>query len=430
MEEVERRVMGILYRCVSMVFLSVAAIVALSSQGRGEIPIQENMAFTLDAILQLAEQRNPSLAASLAGVEATRGEALTARAYPNPTTTVTGGRGETRGISPEFSRTEYQATFVQPLEWPFKRESRILAAEARVETARLDAASFRLFLRAEVKEAFYRVLLAQRRLDLAIQNLETVKDLHRSVDVRVKTGEAAAFELVKADVELLKAQKEVDRARSQVELARTSLNALLSNALPRTFRLSAEFSPIKTWPALDLLIEKVVEVHPTVARQRREVERWQHQLSFEKQARVPDVGVGGLYVRDVDKEAFVAVLSVPLPLWDRRRGQIATAMAEGRRAEAELSRFRTELTKVIAREYRNYQIAADQIKVFETGLLKQAAEALRIAQISYRQGASDLLSLLDAQRVQLTTLQEYYIALYDLSAAQAQLERVTGLNDY
>ena len=29
MEEVERGVMGILYRCVSMVFLSVAAIVAL-----------------------------------------------------------------------------------------------------------------------------------------------------------------------------------------------------------------------------------------------------------------------------------------------------------------------------------------------------------------------------------------------------------------
>jgi cobalt-zinc-cadmium efflux system outer membrane protein len=117
-------------------------------------------------------------------------------------------------------------------------------------------------------------------------------------------------------------------------------------------------------------------------------------------------------------------------LWDRRRGQIATAMAEGRRAEAELARFRTELTKAITGEYRNYQIAVDQLKVFEAGLLKQAEEALRIAQISYRQGASDLLNLLDAQRVRLTTLQEYYIALYDLSAAQAQLERVTGLNEY
>jgi len=423
-------VMGTLYRCASMAFGSIAVLVSLSSEGRGESPIQEPAVFTLEAILNLAEQRNPSLAASLAGVDASRGEALTARAYPNPTTTVTGGRGETRGISPEFSRAEYQATLVQPLEWPFKRESRILGADARVETARLDAASFRLFLQAEVKEAFYRVLLAQRRLDLAVQNLETVKDLHRSVEVRVKTGEAAAFELVKADVELLKAQKEVDRGRSQVELARTSLNALLGNALPRTFRLSGEFSPIKSWPALDLLIEKGLEVHPTVARQRREVERWQHQLSFEKQARVPDVGVGGLYMRDVDKEAFVAVLSVPLPLWDRRRGQIATAIAEGRRAEAELNRARSELTRAIAREYQNFRIAADQLKVFETGLLKQADEALRIAQISYRQGASDLLNLLDAQRVRLTTLQEYYIALYDLSAAQAQLERVTGLNEY
>jgi cobalt-zinc-cadmium efflux system outer membrane protein len=412
------------------VFWSIAVIVALASQARGEMPIQENMALTLEAILALAEQRNPSLAASLAGVEASEGEALTARAYPNPTTTVTGGRGETRGTSPETARNEYQATFVQPLEWPFKRESRILAAQARTETARLDADSFRLFLRAEVKEAFYRVLLTHRRVDLAAQNLETVKDLKRSVEVRVKTGEAAAFELVKADVELLKAQKEVDRARSQVELARTSLNALLGNALPRTFRLSGEFSSIKTWPALDSLIEKVVELHPTVARQRQEVERWQHQLSFEQRARVPDVGVGGLYNREVDKETFGAILSVPLPLWDRRRGQIATAMAEGRRAEAELARFRTELIKAITGEYRNYQIAVDQLKVFEAGLLKQAEEALRIAQISYRQGASDLLNLLDAQRVLLTTLQEYYIALYDLSVAQAQLERVTGLSEY
>jgi cobalt-zinc-cadmium efflux system outer membrane protein len=402
-------------------------MVVLSSQSRGETPPQENMAFTLDAILELAEQRNPSLAASLASVQASRGEALTARAYPNPTTTVTGGRGETRGLTPELARHEYQATFLQPLEWPFKRESRILAAQARVETARLDVVGFRLLLRAEVKEAFYRVLLAQRRVDLAVQNLETVKDLNRSVEVRVRTGESAAFELVKADVELLKAQKEVDRSRSQVGLARTALNALLGNTLPRTFRLAGEFAPLMVWPDLEVLIEKAMEAHPLVSRQRQEVERWRYQLSFERQARVPDLGFGGLYVREIDKETFNAVVSLPIPLWDRRAGQIATAIAEGRRAEAELNRSRSELTRAIAREYQNFRIAADQLKVFETGLLKQAAEALRIAQISFRQGASGLLDFLDAQRVQLTTLQEYYGALFDLSVAQAQLERVTGL---
>ena len=419
--------MGTIYRCVSRVFWSIAVVVALPSQARGEMPIQETAVFTLEAILGLAEQRNPSLAASLAGVEASRGEALTARAYPNPTTTVTGGRGETRGISPETARNEYQATFLQPLEWPFKRESRIQAARSKVETARLDAEGFRLFLRAEVKDAFYRVLLADKQVELAVRNLETVRDLRRSVEIRVKTGEAPAFELVKADVELLKAQNELAKRRSQVELARAGLNALLGNVLPKSFTVAGQFSSPKTWPDLPVLIERAMETHPAVVCQRREVERWRYQLGFERQARVPDVGVGGLYLRDVDKETFGVVLSVPLPLWDQRQGKIATAMAEGRRAEADLERSRTELTKAITQEFQNYRIAAEQLAVFETGLLKQAEEALRIAQISFRQGASGLLDLLDAQRVQRATLQEYHGALYDLSVAQAQLERVTGL---
>lgn len=422
--------MGTLYRCASVVFWSLAVIVTPASQARGETPIQETVVFTLEAVLELAVKRNPSLAAFLANVGASQGEALTARAYPNPTTTVTGGRGETRGISPEMARNEYQATVVQPLEWPLKRESRIQAARSKLETVRLDAEGFLLFLRAEVKDTFYRVLLADKQVELAVRNLETVKDLRRSVEIRVKTGEAPAFELVKADVELLKAQNEVAKRRSQVELARAGLNALLGNALPKSFTVAGQFSSPKTWPDLPVLIERAMETHPTVVRQRREVERWRYQLGFERQARVPDVGVGGLYLRDVDKETFGVILSVPLPLWDQRQGKIATAMAEGRRADADLERSRTELTKAIAQEYQNYKIAADQLAVFETGLLKQAEEVLRIAQISFRQGASGLLDLLDAQRVQRATLQEYYGALYDLSLAQAQLERVTGLSEY
>lgn len=421
--------MGTLYRCASGTLWGLLCLMAPATPAMGEAPAPPAQPVTLDMILDLAEKQNPTLAVFLANVEASRGEAVTARVYPNPTANLTGGRGETRGVSPEVSRGEYQATVVQPLEWPLKRESRIQAAQSKVEATRLDAEGFRLFLRAEVKEAFYQVLLAEKQVELALRNLETVRDLRRSVEIRVRIGEAPEFELVKADVELLKAQNEVARRRSHVELARASLNALLGNALPKSFTVAGQFSSTKTWPDLPVLIERATETHPVVVRQRREVERWRYQLTYEQQARVPDVGIGGLYMRDLDKENFGVVLSVPLPFWDRRRGQIATAMAEGRRAEAELQGARAELTKAVTREYQNYQIAAEQLRVFETGLLKQAEEALRIAQISFRQGASGLLDLLDAQRVQRATLQEYYAALYDLSAAQAQLERVTGLGE-
>ena len=228
-------------------------------------------------------------------------------------------------------------------------------------------------------------------------------------------------------MELLKAQNEVNRGRSQVELARASLNALLGNALPRSFRVRGEFTAPKDLSALEGLIERALAMHPVISRQRQEVAHWRYQLSFERQARVPDVGVGGLYARELDKQAVGVVLAVPIPLWYRRQGKIATAMAEGHRAEAELERLRAELTKAIAQEYQNYRIATQQLAVFETGLLRQAEEALRIARISFLQGEAGLLVFLDAQRVQRATFQDYYAALYDLSVAEAQLQRVTGL---
>ncbi len=418
--------MGICDISVNRALWSLACVIALAAPASGETPAPTTTPFTLETILNLAEQQNPSLAAFLANVEASQGEAVTARAYPNPTTTLTGGRAETHGGSPERSGNEYHATLVQPLEWPFKRASRIQAAQSRVETARLDTEGFKLFLQAEVKGAFYRVLLAGQQVELAVRNLDTVQELHRSVKVRVETGEAPAFELVKADVELLKAQNEVNRGHSQVELARASLNALLGNRLPRSFRIAGQFVSSKELAALEGLIERALETHPTISRQRQEVARWRYQLSFERQARVPDVGVGGLYARELDKQAVGVVLAVPLPLWDRRQGQIATAMAEGRRAEAELARSRAELTRAIAQEYQNYRIATQQLAVFETGLLKQAEEALRIARTSFLHGEAGLLDLLDAQRVQRATFQDYYAALYDLSVAEAQLQRVTG----
>lgn len=413
----------------SRMFWSLACLMILAVPAGGETPAQPVPQVTLDAILDLAELRNPTLAVFLANVEASQGEAVTAGAYPNPTTGLTGGRGESHGVSPALSRNEYQATLVQPLEWPLKRESRIQAALTKVEVTRLETEGFRLFLRAEVKGAFYRVLLAEKQVELAVRNLEIVTDLRRSAEIRVKTGEAAAFELVKADVELLKAQNEVSRGHSQVELSRAALNALVGNALPQSFTVQGAFSTAKAWPELPVLIERAMDVHPAITRQRREVERWRYQLDFERQARVPDVGLGGVYVRDIDKETFGIILSVPIPLWDQRQGKIATAMAEERRAEADLVRSRAELMKAIAQEYQNYRIAKEQLAVFETGLLKQAEEALRIAQISFRHGASGLLDLLDAQRVQRAMLQEYYDALHDLSVAQAQLERVTGLRE-
>jgi cobalt-zinc-cadmium efflux system outer membrane protein len=51
---------------------------------------------------------------------------------------------------------------------------------------------------------------------------------------------------------------------------------------------------------------------------------------------------------------------------------------------------------------------------------------LRIAKLSFQQGAASLLDVLDAQRVQRQILFDYAQARFDLSVALARLERAIG----
>ena len=97
-----------------------------------------------------------------------------------------------------------------------------------------------------------------------------------------------------------------------------------------------------------------------------------------------------------------------------------------RREEAELLRARNELARAVYQHYLDARTTAELIDVFNKGLLKQAQEALRLAQFSFQQGASSLLEVFDAQRVQRQIQMDYVQARYELSVSLARLERAVG----
>ncbi len=151
-----------------------------------------------------------------------------------------------------------------------------------------------------------------------------------------------------------------------------------------------------------------------------------YSLERERASIFPGVTVRGFLNKEIDREAYAIGISIPIPFWYKREGEIATASAEKMKAEAEVHRIRVELSKGVTEEYQNHVIALDQIDVFKKGLLKQAEEALRISEFSYRQGESGILDFLDAQRVYTGTLMEYYRVFFELETSLAALERVTG----
>lgn len=382
--------------------------------------------FDLDHIINLALERNPTIAGAQSVIEQNEGRQIQAGAYPNPTITVQTADAALRDPSVGRRMGERAASLSQPLEWPGKRAARQDAADAGLASATVGLEEAKLNLIAEVKQAFYELLLAERTVDLLQQNLEIVQEVARIVKARVRSGEGPQFELVKAEVEVLKAKQEMTKAKNVVRVKLVGLDTLTSGALGPRYKVQGDFRILRDHLDAEQMAARDPSQHPTLRRQGKLVEQAEFTVSKERHSRMPDVTLFGGYAREVGREAVVAGLSVPTPLWYRQQGHIATALGAQRKEEAELIRARNDIGRAINQHAREAETAQDQILVYEEGLLKQAQEALRIAQLSFRQGASSLLDVLDAQRVQRQITVDYNLARFELSLALTRFERALG----
>ncbi|KXK00565.1 MAG: putative cation efflux system protein CzcC [Nitrospira sp. OLB3] len=382
--------------------------------------------FKVEEVIELALKRNPGMSAAKGGVRQSQGERVAAGAFLNPSINGSDGPGSIRDPSTGVSIVERTVTVEQPLELPGKRRARREAAEADLAGALAGVEEARLNVLADAKVAFYRLLLAQRDVDLSTQNLSTVQEIFQTIKARVDAGQARPFEAVKADVELQRATKELSRAQNGLVAARAGLNAVTAGALGKEFSVRGDFVLLRNDLNLDTLIVSALESHPILRRTAKQIERAEHMVTLEQESRIPFVSITGTYHREAGDEAYIAGLRVPLPLWYRRQGEIEAALGMKDRAEAERVRAENELIRAITEFAQEARTAREQIDVFEKGLLKQAEEALRIARVSFRQGAAGLLDLIDSQRVYRQVQLEYTEARASLSVALARLERWTG----
>ena len=387
---------------------------------------EPNAAYTLNTMIDLALERNPSIAGAQGVVQQSRGQQVAAGAYLNPSIAGSVGHGSIRDPSTGVSITERTVTVEQPLEWQGKRRARQQAADASAAGAGAAMDETRLNVVADVKVAFYYVLFAQRDAELTSQNLTMVEEVLRTVKARVAAGDATLFETMKATVEVQKATKEVARAQNALVVVRAKLDMVTGSALGTQFSIQGDFESLRQEPDRAALTARAIDRHPTLRRLAKLVEQAEFSTVLERESRIPNVTVHGNYHREAGDEAITAGLSVPLPLWYQRQGEIESALGAKYRAEAERLRVQNELTQTITQHVQDVRTANEQLQVFETGLLKQAEQTLKVARISFQQGAASLLDLLDSQRVYRQTLLEYVQARTDLSIALARLERAVG----
>jgi cobalt-zinc-cadmium efflux system outer membrane protein len=384
---------------------------------------------TLDQVLAAVLRHNPEIAASTQQRAVAAAETRIARAYPNPEIDVGGGRWRPRLGAPGAGSME-ALSVAQAIELPSVREARVRAAgfgEAAVGAAALVV---RNEVGYEARAAFFQLLRRQEEARLAADNVGLLSDILARVRSRVDVGEAPRFELVRAEAELLSARTLADAARLKVEEARALLRRLSGNTLPAQFEAKGAL-PVAGQPLpLAVLQERVIGAHPALRALAAEHDRARARLDQERALRAPQPTLRLSETRDPEVRQTLAGISLPLPLWNRREGQIAQAQANIDLALVQIEAQRVQLLRELDAAYSRLGIAQRQIETFEGGLLSSAEAALRVAESAWRFGERSFLEVLDAQRTLRGVRNDYNQARFDRHAAWMDIERLLALDPF
>lgn len=378
---------------------------------------------SLGRALDLAERHSPRLQSALAEVERNRSGIRTARTYPNPEIeAMTGGvRGRLPGI-PSGRGTSLMIG--QPIDLPSHRAPRIRAAEAGFEGSRFAADEARLTLRADVKQAFYTALRRKAEYLLYLDNQRLLEQIRDRIELSVKVGERPKFELVRVDAELSSAINQATSARLRITQALATLRTLIGASLPPEFDVEGELGTQTLTSTYDVLQTQVLERHPALKRARADLARAESRLEAERALKVPRPTLYAGIDRDPEQSRAQFGVSIPLPVWDRRQGPVGEAVAVFQQSGFAQEQTRIELLGELEINYNRLLVARQQIAAYEGGLIRQAENALKVAEAAFKFGERGFIEVLDAQRVLRTIRAEFLNARFEKQSALVELERL------
>ncbi len=384
---------------------------------------------SLETAMDQFLRKNLSLEAARLQVGVAEAERIGARLRPRPGLTISAENLRLSGETPANRLHEYGISVAQPIELGNRKALRMEVAERTISVseARLTEVLRRQLF--DLKRTYYESVLARVLLDTEQENRDNFEGLVKFNTVRFEEGYIAEGDLLKVRLERTKFDFAVANAELALRRAKIRLLELIGE---RDFEraLRVETSNRLQVPPVDLNLAQLKE---TALVNRPEIKVAEAQLALagvsiklersEAKGEVtPYVG----YKRVGVDNTVLAGVTVPLPIGNRNQSGIARAEAEQKVSETNVNLVRNRTLAEVETAYRAYETAREQVRAYEAGLLKQADESREIQLAAYQEGATELITLIEAQKTRTEVRANYYRAIFDYYTSIFQLELATG----
>ena len=409
------------------------------------------MRLTLDEAVELALSENPTI--KIADLEVRRYDYVRRETWGNWIPQISVGGTYTRSIvKQEMAKglsfgADNTLTATGDATWAFFAPQifRTLKLnrtqmEAAVETAR----GSRITLVADVKKAFFNILLAEQSLDVLRQSEANIRRTVEDTELRYRNGLASEYDLLTAQVQLSGLKPQLLQTENSIKVAKLQLKMYLSipenveieaagalddqrdRVLTGAEDLSADLTNNSDLRSLDLLFAELpvqaAEEEYTYTGNDLDMSRLGNFTGGGSQEAAPGSGSKFWWQHPVS-----AGLRVSIPLFSGLTKMYQSRQLKNQIAQLDMQRDYTEQQlDVQMRSAINDLLTARETMYAQELTVQQAAKAYDIADTRYRAGAGTILELNTSQVNMVQAQLSYSQAIYDYLTAKAEYDRIAG----
>lgn len=238
-------------------------------------------------------------------------------------------------------------------------------------------------LKADMEQAYYRLLQAERMTGINKANVETTKDLHEKTKKKFELGLVAKQEVINSELSLIRAENDYNSSQNNLKNAKMLLNTRLGYDIMKEVNLTEELS------YREFEVQSIAEAISKALENRNEIKFAEFNYNIQKTN------------MDIAEKIYSDFM------FDYRSQKL-----DLEKATRDLEDIKKNIEMEVRSNYLDVLQKQEEIKAGEKSV-ELAKEALRLSQLSYDVGMSVMT---DIQRAQTALLQS------ELGLSQAVLD--------
>jgi len=317
----------------------------------------------------------------------------------------------------------------QEFPYPGKRKLRAEVAAREADSLKEQSESAGREVIGRLKAAYFQLAFVQQGISLLQHHDGVLANMEQIVESQYRVGKGDQQEVLRAQLQHTRILQEIAMNKREEGRLEAQLKQLLGRSQDSPDILA---EPLRERPlpyTSSQLLQMVREQNPAIRSQQAMLRQAQSQVALTHKEFRPDFNLQYMYQNTDRKfrDYYMLTFGMNLPNRGRRRAELAESLEKQERAAREVDAEIQGRSAELQEQLSVAQTFREQLKIYNEGLIPQAAATFRSALAAYqanRQGFQTLLSsFLDVLDLDL----QYQRNLADHESALAQIEALTGV---